>query len=79
MSSEDAWKFPLYGSAILFGLYQLFKFSKDWINLIMTGYFLFLGVVAVEGVVTNFLKYLNLKLSNEKITIAFPMGTKLIA
>jgi len=52
MTSEDAWKFPFIGSAVLFGLYMLFKiFSKDYINLLMTGYFLLFGILAVSGTV----------------------------
>lgn len=44
MTTSDAMRFPLVGSAMLFGLYILFKlFSKDLINLLLTAYFLFLG------------------------------------
>lgn len=44
MTAKDAWRFPLVGSAMLFGLYVLFKvFNKDLINLLLTAYFLFLG------------------------------------
>ncbi|PRP84158.1 hypothetical protein PROFUN_04149 [Planoprotostelium fungivorum] len=50
MSTEDAMKFPLVGSAVLFGLYLAFKFfSKEYINLLLTGYFLFFGLLAVAG------------------------------
>jgi len=50
MSSEDAWKFPFIGSGVLFGLYMLFKmFSKEYINLLLTGYFLIFGVLAVTA------------------------------
>lgn len=50
MSKEDAWKFPFMGSAVLFGLYLLFKiFSKDLINLLLTSYFLLFGVLAVTA------------------------------
>jgi hypothetical protein len=50
MSKEDAWKFPFMGSAVLFGLYLLFKvFSKDLINLLLTSYFLLFGVLAVTS------------------------------
>ncbi|KAF2078040.1 hypothetical protein CYY_000678 [Polysphondylium violaceum] len=48
MSSKDAWLFPVYGSAFLFGLYLLFKFfDKDLINLILSFYFLLLGILAM--------------------------------
>lgn len=50
MSTEQAWKFPFIGSAVLFGLYVLFKvFSKEYINMLLTGYFLFLGILAVTA------------------------------
>jgi minor histocompatibility antigen H13 len=50
MSSEDAWKFPFIGSGVLFGLYLLFKmFSKEYINLLLTAYFLFFGIAAVAA------------------------------
>jgi len=40
--------FPVVGSCVLFGLYMLFKlFSKEYINMLLTGYFLLFGVAAV--------------------------------
>lgn len=48
MTSKDAMMFPLIASCALFGLYMFFKiFSKDYINLLLTGYFFFLGVMAL--------------------------------
>jgi len=56
MTSDDAWKFPLVGSAVLFGLYVLFRiFSKEWINFLLTGYFLLLGTLALGGLLRPFL------------------------
>jgi minor histocompatibility antigen H13 len=56
MSSEQAWKFPLIGSGVLFGLYMLFKlFSKEYINMLLTSYFLVLGILAVAGSLKPFL------------------------
>lgn len=50
MSTEDAWKFPFIGSGVLFGLYILFKvFSKEYINLLLTAYFLLFGLAAVTA------------------------------
>jgi len=44
MSAKDAWGVPLFGSAMLFGLYILFKvFNKDLLNLVFTIYILFIG------------------------------------
>jgi len=55
MSTEDAWKFPFVGSAVLFGLYLLFKvFSKDLINMLLTSYFLFFGILAVTASIKPF-------------------------
>jgi len=52
MSSEDAWKFPFIGSGVLFGLYLLFKvFSKEYINMLLTGYFLLFGIAAVTATI----------------------------
>lgn len=48
MTKKDAMFFPLIASCALFGLYMFFKiFSKDHINLLLTGYFFFLGVMAL--------------------------------
>jgi minor histocompatibility antigen H13 len=50
MSSEDAWKYPFIGSGVLFGLYMLFKmFHKDYINLLLTAYFLLFGIFSVAA------------------------------
>jgi len=50
MSTSDAWKFPFIGSGVLFGLYMLFKlFSKEYINMLLTGYFLCFGILAVTA------------------------------
>jgi len=52
MSSEDAWKFPFVGSGVLFGLYMLFKiFSKEYINMLLTSYFLLFGIFAVTATI----------------------------
>ncbi|XP_055919369.1 minor histocompatibility antigen H13 [Eupeodes corollae] len=48
MTNRDAMFFPIIASCTLFGLYLFFKiFSKGRINLLITGYFFFLGVVAL--------------------------------
>lgn len=52
MTTEDAWKFPFIGSAVLFGLYLLFKiFSKEYINMLLTAYFLLFGILAVAATI----------------------------
>ncbi|KAM7353937.1 minor histocompatibility antigen H13 [Cochliomyia hominivorax] len=48
MTTKDAMFFPLIASVALFGLYIIFKISsKDHINLLLTGYFFVLGVIAL--------------------------------
>ncbi|CAG9563726.1 unnamed protein product [Danaus chrysippus] len=49
MSKKDALIFPLIASCALFALYIFFQFfSKEYINLLLTGYFFFLGVLALS-------------------------------
>lgn len=48
MTRKDAMMFPLIASVSLFGIYLVFKiFSKDHINLLLTGYFFLIGVIAL--------------------------------
>lgn len=45
---QDAMMFPFIGSAVLFGLYLLFKtFSKEYINMLLTAYFLLIGFISL--------------------------------
>ncbi|CAK1584923.1 unnamed protein product [Parnassius mnemosyne] len=49
MSNKDALMFPIIASCALFALYIFFQFfSKEYINLLLTGYFFFLGVLALS-------------------------------
>ncbi|XP_076058053.1 signal peptide peptidase [Oratosquilla oratoria] len=51
MTSRDAAMFPLIASCALFGLYVVFTiFSKEYINLLLTSYFFFLGVMSLSHV-----------------------------
>jgi minor histocompatibility antigen H13 len=57
MSSKDAYLFPVLGSCVLFSIYLLFKFlSKEWINFLMSIYFMFLGVGAIAAVLSPIIK-----------------------
>ncbi|XP_056645042.1 minor histocompatibility antigen H13 [Diorhabda carinulata] len=48
MTKKDAAIFPIMASCALVALYIVFKlFSKEYINLLLTGYFFFLGVLAL--------------------------------
>lgn len=54
MSHKDAAMFPLIASCALFGLYIFFQvFSKEYINLLLTVYFFFLGILAL----THLMRY----------------------
>lgn len=49
MTHKDAAMFPLIASGALFGLYIFFQvFSKEYINLLLTVYFFFLGILALS-------------------------------
>jgi len=57
MSKHDAMMFPFIGSGVLFGLYILFKtFSKEYINMLLTAYFLLLGFVSLAKTLTPLIK-----------------------
>ena len=48
MTQKDAMMFPIIASCALCGLYFFFKvFSKEYINLLLSGYFFVLGVFAL--------------------------------
>lgn len=50
LSKEDAYKFPLVGSAVLFTLYVAYKFlPKDLLNRLITLYFALLGVYTMAS------------------------------
>ncbi|KAK9904957.1 hypothetical protein WJX75_006431 [Coccomyxa subellipsoidea] len=50
MTRKDALKFPLIGSAVLVGLFCLFKFlPKDLVNAVLTAYFVLLGTFAITA------------------------------
>lgn len=49
-------KFPLIGSAVLFGLFLLFKFlPTHLINTVLTGYFVVIGAFAVTVTILPFI------------------------
>jgi len=53
MTTKDAAMFPIIASCALFGLYIFFKiFSKEYINLLLTGYFFILGILALTHLLT---------------------------
>lgn len=55
MSSKDAWMFPVMGSLVLGSLYLVYKlFPKEYVNMLLSGYFLLLGVLAVAATIRPF-------------------------
>ncbi|XP_022092847.1 minor histocompatibility antigen H13-like [Acanthaster planci] len=59
MSQKDAAMFPLIASATLFGIYVVFQiFSKEYINLLLTVYFFFLGVLALAHILSPLMRKL---------------------
>lgn len=52
MTDKDAAMFPLIASCALFGFYILIKLSPELVNLILSGYFFMLGVVAIYRLLT---------------------------
>ncbi|KAK0561813.1 hypothetical protein OC861_005638 [Tilletia horrida] len=54
LTSEDAWLFPVFGSAVLFGMYLTFRYiDKAYINLLLSVYFGIVGVFAVSTASIN--------------------------
>merc|ERR1711962_657786 len=49
MTQKDAMMFPIIASCALFGLYMIFNiFGKEYINLLLSSYFLVLGIFALS-------------------------------
>ncbi|XP_071808606.1 minor histocompatibility antigen H13-like isoform X2 [Asterias amurensis] len=76
MSEKDAAMFPLIASATLFGIYVVFQiFSKDYINLLLTVYFFFLGVLALAHIFSPVMrKLLPAAFPNETYHLIFTKG-----
>ncbi|KAK5648795.1 hypothetical protein RI129_003687 [Pyrocoelia pectoralis] len=76
MTTKDAAMFPIMASIALFGLYIIFKlFSKEYINLLLTGYFFFLGVLALTHVLSPIVsKLVPGAVPNIKYHILFTQG-----
>ncbi|CAB4385336.1 unnamed protein product [Rhizophagus irregularis] len=57
LSTEDAYMFPVFGSIVLFSLYLVFKLlDKEYVNYLVTGYFAFLGVIALTNAGVHIIK-----------------------
>ncbi|KAI8825667.1 peptidase A22B, signal peptide peptidase, partial [Fimicolochytrium jonesii] len=58
-SLEDAYMFPIFGSAALLTLYLVFKYlNKEYLNALFTAYFSILGVGAVSKSALDLTRYL---------------------
>lgn len=77
MSRKDAAMFPIIASGALFGLYIIFKiFSKEYINLLLTGYFFFLGVLALAHILSPLInKFLPENFPNIPYHLIFSKGS----
>lgn len=54
MSSDHAWLFPVFGSAVLLSLYLAFKYlEKDMILMVINAYFALAGCLAIPNVLVH--------------------------
>lgn len=61
MSKNDAYKFPIMGSAVLFSLYLAVKFVAKWVlTMLLTAYFSLIAIGAVSMTVVPFAQKLGL-------------------
>ncbi|XP_033737944.1 minor histocompatibility antigen H13-like [Pecten maximus] len=76
MTSKDAAMFPIIASGTLFSIYLIFQiFSKEHINLLLTGYFFFLGVFALAHIIGPFIsKMLPTSFPNTDYHLLFTQG-----
>ena len=64
---QDAMTFPLIGSAVLLGLFLLFKFlPKELVNSVLTGYFVLIGIFAVTITIVPFVDLMFTAASRER-------------
>lgn len=72
MSSKDAYMFPVIGSAVLFGLFLAFMLiSKEYVNLVLTIYFLGFGIGALTSTISPILNSLMGKTKKDETHISF--------
>ncbi|XP_017779275.1 PREDICTED: minor histocompatibility antigen H13 [Nicrophorus vespilloides] len=77
MTTKDAMMFPIMASCALFSLYIVFKlFSKEYINLLLTGYFFFLGILALTHLLSPLCsKLMPSAIPFEQYNLLFCQGT----
>ena len=54
MKQKDAWLFPVFGGAVLVGLFFIFKFlNKDYVNILFHIYFSFIGAYSIGCIIAE--------------------------
>lgn len=74
MKAKDAWLFPIIGSAVLFGLYLLFKiFNEKYLNVLLHIYFTLIGAFALGQLIEEKINEKEpFKSYNDKIAFSIP-------
>lgn len=81
MTQKDAMMFPIIASCALCGLYFFFKvFSKEYINLLLSGYFFVLGIFALSHMAGPWLskRYATLCVPIEHFRFVFTRGSGVV-
>merc|ERR1711934_1243509 len=74
MSQKDAMMFPIFGSCVLFGLFLVFKFfAKEYINMLLHAYFIFLGACCISATVCPWLESLTGATANTPKLFSFKL------
>ena len=74
MNQKDAWMFPVFGSAVLFGLYLLFKFfNEKYLNTLLHIYFVLIGAFSIGQLIEEKINEKEpFKTYNDKIIFSIP-------
>jgi len=74
MKQKDAWLFPVMGSAVLFGLYLLFKFfNEKYLNVLLHIYFVLIGSFSIGQLIEEKINEKEpFKTFNDKIVLYIP-------
>ena len=57
LSAQDAYMFPIYGSAVLFGLYLILSYlSAEYVNYLFSAYFSILGIAALTKIFVSIIR-----------------------
>lgn len=74
MKQKDAWLFPVFGGAVLCGLFIVFKYlDKDYVNILFHVYFSFIGAYSIGCIISEKIcDYPTFKPYSEKNLFIFP-------